>query len=211
MAILKNTIIDDQGFITIPSGTTGNRPASPQDGMVRYNTTLGLVEEYRAGSWNQISHVALEGSEFVKGKVLQTIYSNTTSILSTTSTSFQNSNLTATITPQRSSSTIIVMVSQILRSTANTTSSRTAESRLRRTVDGATSTIGVHNFYHRARGSNSSERWTFTDSWSYRENATLSPITYFTQIRRVSNDTIQAQYQDTANSRSTITIIEVAN
>lgn len=46
MAILKNTTTNDTGFLQLPSGTTGQRPASPQNGQMRYNTTLGNVEWY---------------------------------------------------------------------------------------------------------------------------------------------------------------------
>ena len=48
MAILKNTAISSNtGFIQLPSGTTAQRPATPTDGMMRYNTDLGLVEVFQ--------------------------------------------------------------------------------------------------------------------------------------------------------------------
>ena len=210
MAQLKNTIVNDTGFLQLPVGTTAQRP-TPSDGHFRYNTQLGYVEEYRDGSWSQISHRILEGSAFAQGKILQVVYGTTTSLVSTNSTSFQNSTLSATITPQFASSIIVVQATQIIRSTANMTSSRTAETRLRRTRDGSTSTLGTHQFWHRARGSNSSERWEHTDNWSYRETASVvTPITYFTQLRRVTRDTIQAQRLNNSNSRSTITLMEIA-
>jgi len=34
--------------LVLPAGTTAERPASPQDGYIRYNTTLGAVEIYHA-------------------------------------------------------------------------------------------------------------------------------------------------------------------
>ena len=43
MATLKNTIIDDTGYIQLPVGTTAQRPVSPVAGMVRFNTTLGYL------------------------------------------------------------------------------------------------------------------------------------------------------------------------
>jgi hypothetical protein len=53
MAQLKNTIISDTGFIQLPNGTTAERPVSASNGMIRYNTTLGIVEQYDAtyNSW----------------------------------------------------------------------------------------------------------------------------------------------------------------
>jgi hypothetical protein len=53
MAQLKNTNIDDTGFITIPSGTTAQRPGSPVEGFIRYNTTLNQLEYYNNGQWRE--------------------------------------------------------------------------------------------------------------------------------------------------------------
>lgn len=51
MAILKNTTVDDTGFITIPSGTIAQRPASPSAGMFRYNTEFKTNEYYNGTEW----------------------------------------------------------------------------------------------------------------------------------------------------------------
>lgn len=51
MAILKNTSINDTGFIRLPVGTTAQRPTSPINRMTRLNTTTGYVEVYNAGVW----------------------------------------------------------------------------------------------------------------------------------------------------------------
>ena len=51
MATLKNTIIDDNGFLNLPSGTTAQRPSSPVAGMVRFNTTTGYAEIYNGSVW----------------------------------------------------------------------------------------------------------------------------------------------------------------
>ena len=34
------------GYFDLPTGTTAERPASPTNGMIRFNTTLGFVEWY---------------------------------------------------------------------------------------------------------------------------------------------------------------------
>jgi len=56
MATLKNTTIDDTGHLTTAVGTTAQRPGSPSDGMVRYNTDLGYHEYYSSasGDWFQV-------------------------------------------------------------------------------------------------------------------------------------------------------------
>lgn len=41
------------GAIKVPSGTTGQQP-SPVNGMIRYNTTTGAFEGYKAGAWSAI-------------------------------------------------------------------------------------------------------------------------------------------------------------
>lgn len=45
------------GYFALPRGTTAQRPGSPQDGFVRFNTTEGYIEEYRNGSWSALSNV----------------------------------------------------------------------------------------------------------------------------------------------------------
>lgn len=54
MATLKNTTVNDTGFITFPSGTTAQRPANPVAGMVRFNTTLGYLEVYTGSLWTKL-------------------------------------------------------------------------------------------------------------------------------------------------------------
>jgi hypothetical protein len=45
------------GALTMPSGTTAERPGTPATGMVRYNTTLGVVEYYNGTTWYTITAV----------------------------------------------------------------------------------------------------------------------------------------------------------
>jgi hypothetical protein len=51
MATLKNTTINDTGYLKYPSGTTAERPASPAYGMIRYNTTIDVLEQYTTIGW----------------------------------------------------------------------------------------------------------------------------------------------------------------
>ena len=43
-------------YLQLPSGTTAQRPASPVNGMIRFNTTTNYTEEYRGGNWVNISN-----------------------------------------------------------------------------------------------------------------------------------------------------------
>jgi hypothetical protein len=54
---LKVGIDSATGAATIPVGTTVQRPANPSVGMLRYNTDLGYIEEYRSNMWLAISNV----------------------------------------------------------------------------------------------------------------------------------------------------------
>ena len=50
----SNFAATGSGANTLPVGTTGARPGSPVEGMIRDNTTLGYVEAYLSGTWKQI-------------------------------------------------------------------------------------------------------------------------------------------------------------
>lgn len=54
MATLKNTTISNTGFLKIPSGTTAQRPSSPQTGDFRYNTDDESFEVYDGSTWIQL-------------------------------------------------------------------------------------------------------------------------------------------------------------
>ena len=51
MAILKNTVINDTGHLTIPSGSNSQRPASPTIGMTRFNTDWKSWETWNGSQW----------------------------------------------------------------------------------------------------------------------------------------------------------------
>jgi hypothetical protein len=39
------------GYFSIPKGSTAERPGTPSTGMVRYNSTLNIVEQYNGTTW----------------------------------------------------------------------------------------------------------------------------------------------------------------
>ena len=45
--------------ITLPRGTTAERPGSPTNGMIRYNTSFGTLEQYSSDSWSSIENAPL--------------------------------------------------------------------------------------------------------------------------------------------------------
>ena len=55
MASLKSLTINDNGFFKLPTGTDAQRPGSPTEGGIRYNTTHGGKEIYRGNRWKSRS------------------------------------------------------------------------------------------------------------------------------------------------------------
>ena len=49
------------GYLLIPAGTTGQRPGSPADGEIRYNTTTVGFEGYSNGAWGGLGGGASAG------------------------------------------------------------------------------------------------------------------------------------------------------
>lgn len=41
-------------YLKIPIGTTAQRPGTPADGMIRFNSTLGLFEGYKNSAWGEL-------------------------------------------------------------------------------------------------------------------------------------------------------------
>jgi len=59
MRTFKNLTENVQEAITMPYGTDFNRPANPEEGMVRYNTTQDALEFYNGTSWYKIGDDAV--------------------------------------------------------------------------------------------------------------------------------------------------------
>lgn len=64
MATLKNTIINDNGYLGLPTGSTAQRPVSPQIGYTRYNTTDSIFEIYNGSDWKEFKYKTA-GIEFL--------------------------------------------------------------------------------------------------------------------------------------------------
>lgn len=58
MATLKNTDINDTGFLQIPAGTTAQRPTPATQGDLRYNTDNDVFEFYDGTSWTNLNGAA---------------------------------------------------------------------------------------------------------------------------------------------------------
>jgi len=62
IGLASNPIIPGTASITLPIGNTAARPASPVNGMIRYNTDSNALEIYAAGNWGTVVSGAGVGS-----------------------------------------------------------------------------------------------------------------------------------------------------
>lgn len=78
-----DVILGTTSALELPDGTTGQRPGSPVNGMVRYNTTLSTFEGYKAGAWGAIGGGATGGGSddvfYENGQTVTSNYTLTTS------------------------------------------------------------------------------------------------------------------------------------
>jgi hypothetical protein len=173
--------------------------ASPQEGMMSYLKDTNSVEYYSGSAWT-----AVGGGGGGGGKVLQVIMGSTSTEVATSSTSFSDTGLTATITPTLSTSKILVLVAQ----NGGYISATNSQSAIRvRLLRGATS---ISQISDRAAGDAiSSQRFSDTISTAYLdEPATTSATTYKTQIANwVSASEVRLQVDN--GPVSTIILMEI--
>lgn len=87
MSSLKNTLVNDTGYIQLPVGTTAQRPGSPQLGYMRFNTDNNAIEAYMSvggsGGWDNVLKGPGDGSTSGKAATsaqdIKTITGTTTS------------------------------------------------------------------------------------------------------------------------------------
>jgi hypothetical protein len=61
LTVTGNGSFGGTGFLLIPKGTTAERPVSPVNGEIRYNTTTSQFEGYQGGAWGQLGGGATGG------------------------------------------------------------------------------------------------------------------------------------------------------
>ncbi len=83
--IVDNVALGGTAGMTVPGGTTAQRSVTPSNGDQRYNTTLGRMEFYQAGSWSFINSSAV-GS----GSINQTVVGSIAAATATTIIPYDN-------------------------------------------------------------------------------------------------------------------------
>ncbi len=56
-----NILMSGTGTLDLPVGTTAQRPGTPNNGMIRYNTTLTRYEGYSGSAWGSLGGGATGG------------------------------------------------------------------------------------------------------------------------------------------------------
>jgi hypothetical protein len=77
-----DVLLSGTGVLDLPVGTTGERPGSPNSGMIRFNTTLTQFEGYNGTAWASVGGGATGGGSdtifFENGQTVTTNYTLTT-------------------------------------------------------------------------------------------------------------------------------------
>jgi hypothetical protein len=181
------------------------------------STTLGDIE-YRSATANTNTRLGIGSTGNVLtvsggvpvwaapaggGKVLQVVQGSTSTEVSSSSTTYVDTNLTATITPTSATSKILVLVTQngLQRSVGNSDNAIN----LRLSLPGG-STV-VFGFY--LGFTNTTLVQNLASSFNYLHSpATTSAITYKTQFAN-ANPTSLVKVQADNNTTSTITLLEI--
>ena len=56
-----NVLLSGTGVLDLPVGTTAQRPGTPNNGMIRYNSSLSRYERYSGSAWGQLGGGATGG------------------------------------------------------------------------------------------------------------------------------------------------------
>jgi hypothetical protein len=175
----------------------GSAIPSPVEGMVTFLEDSNILSIREGGVWRT--------SLGAIGGVLQVVQGSTSTTLSTTSTSYQDTGLTATITPRSASNRVLVIVTQLTAQVDNAAQSVRCNYNLLR---GATTLVEQRLGANAARGDGNAllVQQNFTTN-IFDSPATTSAVTYKTQHRLVNGLRSEVQ-QD--SSTSYITLIEIA-
>ena len=92
------------GAFDIPVGTTAQRPSSPTEGNIRYNTDLETTEIYAEGAWGRVSPLTPTISS-ITGNIYNTFAGN----LTLAGSNFLSTNLVVSFTPSGGSASTVTV------------------------------------------------------------------------------------------------------
>ena len=187
-----SSVVGAQSIVKPGVCTSSTRPASPYEGQMIYETDTDILAIWNGTAWRQLAAATKTGS------VLQIVAATTSTRADATSSTYIDSNLTATITPSSTSSKIFITTNQgIYVDTA------ASEPGIRLVRGSTTLQTQVSPVYGSASTVAGSAVFSYLDS-----PATTSAVTYKTQIARVSGSgTFYAQINSNPGN---ITLMEIA-
>ena len=179
--------------------TSTTRPASPYTGQVIYETDTGLTSVWNGTAWRIMS-----ASTVASGSVLQIVTSSTATEATNATSTYADTNLTATITPKSTTSKILI---HAVHSGCYVTSGN-GENRIQMQL--VRNGSGIFNFtggLHQYSGSATIKIGQVTCLYS-DSPSTVSAIIYKTQFLN-PNNTASVLVQS-GSATSTIVLTEIA-
>jgi hypothetical protein len=145
------------------------------------------------------------------GKVLQVVSATTSTQVTIATTTYTDTNITATITPTSATSKVLIIIAaQTYTGLTSPTTSSYVDAKARIMRDATA--ILTNGLVHQLEGSSSTMSLVTQNSFVYLDSpATTSATTYKLQAGRVSGVGQNIRYQDSTNSgsTSTITLLEI--
>lgn len=181
--------------------------------------TLNTTNIKHASSSSNNIVLASDGTTYIPGHIVQVVSGETSSEASSTSATYIDSNLTATITPKSTSSKILVLISQhtVQMHPSNNAAAIYGGIKVVRTIGSTSTTLHtpVTNFGPFDVGGIGQVMTRTTFNIQDSPNST-NPIVYKTQIAAYdgARGAFQAQYEETGqaaiDAKSYITLMEIA-
>lgn len=180
--------------------TSTTRPTTPYTGQIIYETDTGYLRVWDGSAWDYLSQKQDYSQGLGAGKILQVVNTTYGTITSSSSVTYADTNLAASITPSATSNKILCFVSMPIRKSAG---SSLNELNLR-LMRGTTDLLGVTGQLY--TGTALEMRGGM--SLSYLDSpSTTSSTTYKMQF---ANGTGAAEVSVHAYGYSTMTLMEVA-
>ena len=179
--------------------TSSTRPTAPYEGQMIYETDTDMVALWNGSAWRYIA-----ATTPTNGTVLQTVYGETSTQTSNSTSTLIDTTLTATITPKSTSSKILVTVNHnCCQKSADNGENRGTIHLLRNGTD--IKNLSGNLFLYQG----SAVRLTGCFSTMYLDSpASTSALTYKTQFSNPNNTAAFVVQYD--SSQSTIVLQEIA-
>ena len=192
---------------TFPSWTTATRPASPAVGQMGYNTTTGLFDNYTAAGWVSGLTSASQSIPFASlptGSVLQVVQSVYKTATSSTTSTYADTGLTATITPKFSTSKVLALI--VVAGVGKSTNNAWVQLKVQKnSVD----LFVINQFI--AYTASTAENFIGNVASNYLDSpASTSALTYKVQIASGNNNPTVTMNASSGADTSSITLMEIA-